>query len=53
MIVGGVLAVFSWRVAHEVAAVERTIVVPLPTAVAAATATRPPPATAAARRRRR
>ncbi|HEY7909522.1 MAG TPA: LCP family protein, partial [Thermomicrobiales bacterium] len=45
MIVGGVLAVFSWRVAHEVAAVERTIVVPLPTAVAAATATHPPPAT--------
>jgi LCP family protein required for cell wall assembly len=45
MIVGGVLAVFSWRVAHEVAAVERTIVVPLPTAVAAAPATHPPPAT--------
>jgi polyisoprenyl-teichoic acid--peptidoglycan teichoic acid transferase len=47
VIVGGALAVFSWRVAHEVAAVERTIVVPLPTAVAAATATHPPPATVA------
>jgi polyisoprenyl-teichoic acid--peptidoglycan teichoic acid transferase len=44
LIVGGVLAAFSWRVAHEVAAVERTIVVPLPTAIAAGTATHPPPA---------
>lgn len=43
LIVGGALAAFSWRVAHEVAAVERAIVVPLPTAVAAATATFPPP----------
>lgn len=38
VIAGGIVAVFSWRVAHEVAAVERTIVVPLPTAVAVATA---------------
>ncbi len=46
VVVGGTLAIFSWRVAHEVAAVERTIVVPLPTIVAAATATQVPPATA-------
>jgi polyisoprenyl-teichoic acid--peptidoglycan teichoic acid transferase len=44
LIAGGALALFSWRVAREVAAVERTIVVPLPTAVAAATATLPPSA---------
>lgn len=43
VIAGGVVAVFSLRVAREVAAVERTIVVPLPTAVAVATATHPPP----------
>lgn len=46
LVVGGALAAFSWRVAHEVAAVERTIVVPLPTA-AAATATAPLSATSA------
>lgn len=38
LIAGGVVMAFSWRVAHEVASVERTIVVPLPTAVAVATA---------------
>lgn len=43
IVIAGVgVAAFSWRVAREVAAVERTIVVPLPTAVSAATATRPP-----------
>ena len=38
LIAGGVVMAFSWRVAHEVASVERTIVVPLPTVVAVATA---------------
>ena len=47
LIVGGTLAAFSWRVAREVEAVERTIVKPLPTAVPVATATPVPLATVA------
>ncbi len=38
LIAVGVVTAFSWRVAHEVASVERTIVVPLPTPLAVATA---------------
>jgi LCP family protein required for cell wall assembly len=45
LIVGGVVAAFSLRVVREVAAVERTIVVPLPTAMRLPTAS--PPTTVA------
>ncbi len=44
LIAGGIVGAFSWRVAREVASVERTIVVPLPTAVPLPTST--PSATA-------